>query len=424
MEQAKLIFRDKEYLLPVHEGSEGEVALDISQLRAQSGAVTYDPGYGNTGACKSSITFIDGDKGILHYRGYPIEELAEKSSFIEVSYLLIHGHLPTVQELEKYKHELVHHSLLHEDMKKMFEGIPSTAHPMGTLATLVAALGAFYDDTTKKSDIDANCIRLMAKMKTIAAFTYKRCIGQPYVYPNNKLSYTADLIHMMYKVPSDQFEVSPLIEEVLDKVLILHADHEQNCSTSTVRMAGSSHANLFATVAAGVGALWGALHGGANQEVLEMLEMIKNDNCDYKKYVNLAKDKNSDFKLMGFGHRVYKNFDPRAKILKASCDKVLAKLGVNDPLLEIAMNLERVALEDPYFVERKLYPNVDFYSGIIYKAIGLPVNMFTVMFALGRVPGWLAQWKEMREEAGQRISRPRQIYTGAVNQKYVPIEQR
>ncbi len=424
MEKAKLILQGKEYELPVIVGTEGEIGIDIQSLRNQSGAITFDPGYGNTGSCKSSITFIDGEKGILHYRGIPIEELAEKSNFIEVSYLLVFGHLPNKEEYAKFKYDLTHHSLIHEDMKKMFEGYPPTAHPMGVLSSMIASLSAFYPESDLETDIKLNIIRLIAKIKTIAAFAYKKSLGQPYIYPRNDLSYTGDLLHMMFGVPSEAYEVNPVVEDALDKLLILHADHEQNCSTSTVRMSGSSHANLFATISTGVGALWGPLHGGANQEVIEMLEVIRQDNRDYKKYVNMAKDKNSGFKLMGFGHRVYKNFDPRAKILKAACDRVLNELGINDPLLEIAKNLEQVALEDSYFIERKLYPNVDFYSGIIYKAIGIPVNMFTVMFALGRLPGWLAQWKEMREDPGLRIYRPRQIYVGKVNQKYIPIDER
>lgn len=424
MEKAKLILQGKEYELPVIVGTEGEIGIDIQSLRNQSGAITFDPGYGNTGSCKSSITFIDGEKGILHYRGIPIEELAEKSNFIEVSYLLVFGHLPNKEEYAKFKYDLTHHSLIHEDMKKMFEGYPPTAHPMGVLSSMIASLSAFYPESDLETDIKLNIIRLIAKIKTIAAFAYKKSLGQPYIYPRNDLSYTGDLLHMMFGVPSEAYEVNPVVEDALDKLLILHADHEQNCSTSTVRMSGSSHANLFATISTGVGALWGPLHGGANQEVIEMLEVIRQENRDYKKYVNMAKDKNSGFKLMGFGHRVYKNFDPRAKILKAACDRVLNELGINDPLLEIAKNLEQVALEDSYFIERKLYPNVDFYSGIIYKAIGIPVNMFTVMFALGRLPGWLAQWKEMREDPGLRIYRPRQIYVGKVNQKYIPIDER
>jgi len=424
MEDAKLLFNGKEYSLPVIEGTECEHGLDISQLRAQSGAITLDSGYGNTGSCKSAITFIDGEKGILHYRGYPIEELARKSNFVEVSFLLIYGHLPSKQELDNFRNQLTYHSLIHEDMKKFFEGFPRTAHPMGVLSAMVASLSAFYPDTDYQTDVNLNVIRLLAKLKTIVAFSYKKSIGQPYIYPQNHLSFTADLIHMLFAVPTEPYEVPKVLEDALDLLLILHADHEQNCSTSTVRMAGSSQANLFATISAGINALWGPLHGGANQEVLEMLENIRQDGSDYQKYINQAKDKKSGFKLMGFGHRVYKNFDPRARILKEAADKGLSQLGVNDPLLDIAKNLERVALEDSFFVERKLYPNVDFYSGIIYRAMNIPTNMFTVMFALGRLPGWIAQWKEMRDDPGTRIYRPRQIYTGKVNQKYIPVEKR
>ncbi len=424
MESAKLIFRGKEYDIPVVEGSEGEVGLDITALRAQTGAITYDPSYGNTGSCKSAITFIDGEKGILRYRGYPIEQLAEKSSFMEVSYLLLNGELPTSSQLSDFKDSLTHHSLLHEEMKKMFEGYTSTSHPMGMLAAMVASLSGYYQDTDKESDISLNAVRLLAKIKTIAAFSYKKLVGQPYVYPLNSLSYTADLLHMLFAVPSEHYSISPVLEDALDKVLILHADHEQNCSTSTVRMSGSSRANLFTTIASGISALWGPLHGGANQEVLMMLEQIRKDNCDYKKYINLAKEKKSGYKLMGFGHRVYRNFDPRAKILKEASDRVLHDLKVYDPLLDIAKNLERVALEDDYFIERKLYPNVDFYSGIIYRAMGIPMNMCTVMFALGRLPGWLAHWKEMMSDPNLKISRPRQIYTGSNERSYIPIYER
>jgi citrate synthase len=424
MEDAKLILNGKEYSLPVVEGTECEVAVDISQLRAQSGAITLDSGYGNTGSCKSAITFIDGEKGILHYRGYPIEDLAKNSNFVEVCYLLIYGNLPSNTELDNFRKQLTYHSLIHEDMKKFFEGFPRTAHPMGVLSSMVASLSAFYPDTDYQTDVNLNVIRLLAKLKTIVAFSFKKSIGQPYVYPQNHLSFTADLIHMMFAVPTEEYEVPKVLEDALDLLLILHADHEQNCSTSTVRMAGSSQPNLFAVISAGINALWGPLHGGANQEVLEMLEHIKNDGSNYQKYIDMAKDKKSGFKLMGFGHRVYKNFDPRAKILKEAADKVLTQLGVNDPLLDIAKNLERVALEDNFFVERKLYPNVDFYSGIIYRAMGIPTNMFTVMFALGRLPGWIAHWKEMRDDPSTRIYRPRQIYVGNVNQKYVPVDKR
>ena len=424
MKSAKVNINGKEYELPIVVGSEEEVGIDISKLRNQSGFITLDNGYGNTGSCQSSITFIDGEKGILRYRGYPIEELAEKSSFIEVSYLLIFGHLPSKKELENYMHDLTHHSLIHEDMKKFYEGFPPSAHPMTVLSSMVNSLSAYYPEAQYDEDQYLNIIRLIAKLKTIAAFSYKKSIGQAYVYPQNRLSYCADLINMMFAVPSAHYEVPKVLEEALDLLLILHADHEQNCSTSTVRMVGSSEANLFASMAAGINALSGALHGGANQRVIQMLEKIKDDGGDYKKYIEMAKDKDSKFKLMGFGHRVYKNFDPRAQILKASADRVLNELGVKDPLLDIAKNLEEIALKEEFFIERKLYPNVDFYSGIIYRAMGIPTNMFTVMFALGRLPGWIAQWKEMKETPGLRIYRPRQIYTGENKRQYVTIEKR
>ncbi|MCU7496128.1 MAG: citrate synthase [Ignavibacteria bacterium] len=422
MDNAKLVLNGKEYQLPVTVGTEGEVGIDITALRSKTGAITLDSGYGNTGSCESSITFIDGERGILQYRGYPIEELAAKSSFLEVSFLLIFGHLPTREELDKFTFDLTHHSLLREDMKKFYEGYPPTAHPMGVLCSMVVSLSAYYPDTQEERY--NNIIRLLAKLKTIAAFSYKKSIGQPYVYPRNNMSFAADLLHMMFAVPAEDYEVHQEVADALDLLLILHADHEQNCSTSTVRMVGSSEANMFATIASGICALWGKLHGGANQHVIEMLQRIQNEGGDYRKFIDMAKDKNSSFKLMGFGHRVYKNFDPRAKILKEAADKVLNKLGIKDPLLEIAKNLERVALEDSYFIERKLYPNVDFYSGIIYRAMGIPTEMFTVMFALGRLPGWIAQWKEMREDPAMRIYRPRQIYTGCTERSYIPIDER
>jgi citrate synthase len=421
---AKLLIGDKELDLPIATGTEGETSIDITKLRDKTEVITMDSGYGNTGSCFSSITFIDGEKGILRYRGYPIETLAENSNFIEVSYLLIYGHLPSKIELEQFQYDLTHHTLIHEDMKKFFEGFPPAAHPMGILSAMVSSLSAYYPDAYNPENYDLNIVRLLAKLKTIAAFSYKKSVGQPFIYPRNDLNFAADMIHMMFAVPSEEYEVPKVLEDALDLLLILHADHEQNCSTSTVRMVGSSNANLFATISAGICALWGPLHGGANQEVIEMLEHIKKDGGDFKKYINYAKDKESKFKLMGFGHRVYKNFDPRAQILKGCADKVLNLLGINDPLLEIAKNLEEAALKDPYFIEKKLYPNVDFYSGIIYRAMGIPTNMFTVMFALGRLPGWLAQWKEMKETPGIRISRPRQIYTGASLREYVPIHKR
>jgi citrate synthase len=424
MPSAKLILDGTEYALPVVVGSEDEIGLDIRKLRAETGAITLDSGYGNTGSCESAITYIDGEKGILRYRGYPIEDLARMSSFIEVSYLLIHGDLPSRPQLDEFRYRLTRHSMIHEDMKKFFEGYPPTAHPMAILSSMVTSLSPYYPESDDEETTNLNIIRLLAKVKTIAAYSYKKSIGQPYVYPRNDLGYAGDLLHMMFSVPSERYEVPPVLEKALTLLLILHADHEQNCSTSTVRMVGSSHASLFASISAGISALWGPRHGGANQEVIQMLERIAADGGDYAKYMELAKQKDSGFRLMGFGHRVYKNYDPRAKILKEVADEVLAQLGVSDPLLSIAENLEKIALEDEFFVERKLYPNVDFYSGILYRAMGIPTNMFTVMFALGRLPGWIAHWKEMREDTSARIYRPRQIYTGATAREYVGLGER
>jgi len=424
MSTAKLILDGREFELPVVVGTEDETGIDITSLRAKSMAITLDPGYGNTGACRSAITFIDGEKGILRYRGYPIEELARAARFTEVCYLLIHGHLPNQDELDGFRHLLTYHSMIHEDMKKFFEGYPPSAHPMAILSSMASALSTYYPVTASDEDIDLNIIRLLAKSKTVAAFAYKKSIGQPFSYPKNDLSYTANLLHMMFSVPTEGYEVPKVLDDALNLVLVLHADHEQNCSTSTVRLVGSSDANLFASVAAGVCALWGRLHGGANQSVIEMLKMVHADGGNFQKYLDKAKDSGSGFRLMGFGHRVYKNFDPRAKILKEAADKVLSDLDIDDPLLELAKNLEEAALEDDYFVERKLYPNVDFYSGIIYRAMGIPTNMFTVIFALGRIPGWLAHWKEMRQDPDRRIGRPRQIYVGEAERAFVPIGQR
>ncbi len=411
MKPARLILNGDEIDLPVIEGSEGEIGIDMSKLRAQTGAIALDPGYGNTGSCLSGITFINGEKGILRYRGYDIAELARNCLFTEVAYLLIWGHLPSQVELDDFRFQLTHHSMIHEDMKKFFEGFASPAHPMAILSAMIASLSTYYPEAA--DDLDLNVVRLLAKAKTIAAFSFKKSIGQPFIYPENDLSYCADFLRMTFAVPAEPYQVSPVLERALNLLLILHADHEQNCSTSTVRMVGSSQANLFASISAGICALWGPLHGGANQKVIEMLEKIRQDGSDYQKYVAMAKDKSSGFKLMGFGHRVYKNFDPRAQLLKEVAADVLNELGVEDPLLDIAKNLERIALEDDFFIQRKLYPNVDFYSGIIYRAMGIPTQMFTVMFALGRLPGWIAQWKELREDEHGRINRPRQIYTGA-----------
>jgi citrate synthase len=421
---ATLLLKGKEYELPVVEGVENEVAIDISSLRARTGAITLDPGYANTGSCSSAITFIDGERGILRYRGYPIEELATAASFVEVAYLLIYGHLPTAVELVTFDEKLTRHSLIHEDMKKFFEGFPPSAHPMAILSAMIASLSAYYPASTTEENRNLNIVRLLSKAKTIAAFSYKKSIGQPFIYPRNELSYTQNFLHMMFAVPPENYSVSPAVDRALNLLLILHADHEQNCSTSTVRLVGSSDANLFATVSAGICALWGPLHGGANQQVIEMLRQIHDNGNNPKMFVDKAKQKDSGSKLMGFGHRVYKNFDPRATILKRAADEVLGALGVHDPLLDIAKELEHIALKDPYFVERKLYPNVDFYSGIIYRAIGIPTNMFTVMFALGRLPGWLAHWKEMVEDKTTRINRPRQIYVGATKRSFVPMSER
>ncbi len=424
---AKLTLDGKEFELPTLVGTENEKAVDIRQLRAQSGFVTLDQGYMNTGSTTSSVTFIDGDKGILRYRGIPIEELAEKSTFTETAYLLIYGKLPTKPELDRWRTLLTRHSLIHEDMKRFFDGYPSTAHPMAILSAMVCSLSSYYPeslDVRNKEMNDVNIARLIAKVRTIAAYSYKKSIGQPFVYPKNNLNYCANFLNMVFSIPAEPYEIDEDVVKVLNQLFILHADHEQNCSTSTVRMVGSAQANVFASVAAGICALWGPLHGGANQEVLEMLETIHRDGGGPKKFIELAKKKDSGFRLMGFGHRVYKNYDPRAKVIKAACDKVLPKLRRQDPLLDVARTLEEEALRDPYFVDRKLYPNVDFYSGIIYRALGIPTNMFTVMFAIGRLPGWLAHWKEMVEDSNTKIARPRQIYTGPTLSHYVPMDER
>lgn len=413
--------------LPVIVGTENERAIDVAPLRAKTGLVTIDPAFMNTASTKSAITFLDGEQGILRYRGIPIEQLAEKSTFVETAYLLIHGNLPTQSELDRFSNLLTRHSLIHEDMKRFFDGFPSTAHPMAVLSAMTCSLSTYYPeevDINDKAQVEITFARLISKIRTIAAYAYKKSIGQPFVYPRNDLKYCGNFLNMMFSVPTEPFHIDPEIEQAMNLLFILHADHEQNCSTSTVRVVGSSRANVFASVAAGILALWGPLHGGANQEVIEMLEKIKADGGNVKKYVELAKDKNSDFRLMGFGHRVYKNFDPRAKIIKKTADKILAKLGIQDPLLDIAKELEEAALKDPYFVERKLYPNVDFYSGIIYRALGFPTDMFTVLFAIGRLPGWIAHWKEMMEDPTTKIARPRQIYTGPTARDYVAITER
>ena len=423
---AKVEVNGKTVELPVTVGSEGEVAFDISKLRGATGAVTLDWGYGNTGSCESGITFLNGEEGILRYRGYPIEQLAETANFEEVSYLLYYGELPTKAQLDKFNANIIHHTMLHEEMRSLFNAFPKDAHPMAILSSAVCALSTYYtriDDFTPDG-LEESMYRLMGKLPTIAAWAFKKSLGQPMNYPDNSLGYCENFLKMMFAVPTEKYDVHPDIAKALDVLLILHADHEQNCSTSTVRMVGSSRANLFASISSGISALWGPLHGGANQAVLEMLEDIVESGQSSEKFMESVKDKDSSSRLMGFGHRVYKNFDPRAKIIKAYADKVLDRLGINDPLLEVAKRLEETALKDSYFVERKLYPNVDFYSGIIYRALGIPVNMFTVMFAIGRLPGWISHWKEMTESPKNRIGRPRQIYTGSTERNYVPMNNR
>ena len=427
-EKAKIILPDgQSFDFPVLTGSEHEKGIDISSLRKQTGYITLDPGFVNTGSCESSITFLDGEKGVLQYRGYPIEELAEKSSFIEVGYLLINGELPKKDQLENFTNRINLHSMIHEDMRHFFEGFSQNSHPMVILSAMISSLSAYYAEASGKASIEnleINSARLIAKISTIAAFSYKKSVGQPFVYPRDELPYCAKFLNMMFSVPAESYELDPVIEKSLELLLILHADHEQNCSASTVRVVGSSMANVYASVASGILALWGPLHGGANQQVVEMLQQIHEDKSGISKFIEKAKNQDSSFRLMGFGHRVYKNFDPRAKILKVACDKLLNKLGINDPLLEIALELEETALTDDYFIERKLYPTLDFYTGIMYRAIGIPLNMFTVMFALGRVPGWIAQWKEMHEDPKQKIARPRQLFTGNTRRSYTTITER
>ncbi|MDA7579810.1 MAG: citrate synthase [Crocinitomicaceae bacterium] len=427
-EIAKIELDGKKFELPITEGTENEKGIDISKLRAETGGyITLDPGFKNTGSTKSAITYLDGENGILRYRGYPIEQLAEKASFLEVSFLLIYGELPSKEELDSFKASITNHTLVHEDMKQFFEAYPAQAHPMGILASMVCSLSTFYPESLDPNRTpeakDLTIHRLIAKLPTLAAWSFKNAMRHPFMYPKNNLEYCSNFMHMMFAMPTNDYEMDPVVVSALNKLLILHADHEQNCSTSTVRVVGSSHANLYASISAGISALWGPLHGGANQAVIEMLQKINDDGGDVDKWVAKAKDKNDPFRLMGFGHRVYKNFDPRATIIKGACDEVLEKMGVDDPLLDIAKKLEKVALEDEYFKARNLYPNVDFYSGIIYKAIGIPTEMFTVMFAIGRLPGWIAQWKEMIEN-GEPIGRPRQIYTGANERNYVAVENR
>ena len=426
-DKAELHYNGSVYQLPISEGTQNEKALDISRLRIESGLITLDKGFKNTGSTESAITFLNGEEGVLKYRGYSIEELADKSSFVEVSYLLIYGELPTTEQLLSFKKEITNHTLVHEDVKSILDGFPSKSHPMGVLSSLVSSLTAFYpkslDPNRSSSEVNGTIIRLLAKLPTLAAWSYKNRMRQPVVYPNNSLDYCSNFLRMMFALPTEEYQINPVVAKALDKLLILHADHEQNCSASTVRIVGSSHASLYTSVSAGIAALWGPLHGGANQAVIEMLENIRRDGGEVEKYVARAKDKSDSFRLMGFGHRVYKNFDPRATIIKKAADDVLKELGVDDPVLEIAKKLEEIALNDEYFVARGLYPNVDFYSGIIYRALGIPTDMFTVMFAIGRLPGWIAQWKEMREN-NEPIGRPRQVYTGYKSRDYITIDKR
>ncbi|MEI7998404.1 MAG: citrate synthase [Candidatus Omnitrophota bacterium] len=427
-EIAQIRLGDKVLDCPVIVSTEGEKAIDISKLRSTTGHITLDPGFGNTGSCKSAITYLDGEKGILRYRGIPIEQLAEHSSFVETSYLLIHGHLPTESQLDEFSEAFNEHSMIHEDMKNFFDAYPSNTHPMAILSAMICALSAYYpeliiEDPTKEQ-FNRIAVQLLSKVRTITAFSFKKSIGEPFVYPRYDLKYVPNFLNMMFSSPTHPYTIVDEVAHALQVLLILHADHEQNCSTSSVRLVGSSHANLYASISAGICALWGPLHGGANQAVIEMLETIQKDGGNVEKYVAKAKDKDDSFRLMGFGHRVYRNFDPRAKIIKKCADDLLKKLGINDPLLDLAKHLEEVALKDEYFISRKLYPNVDFYSGIIYRAIGIPLNMFPVMFAIGRMPGWIAHWKEMIEDPTTKIGRPFQIYTGETQHDYVPIEKR
>lgn len=427
-QNAKVILEGNTFELPIIIGTEGERGIDISRLRSLTNYVTFDHGFGNTSNCESAITYLDGEAGILRYRGYPIEELAEKSSFIETAYLLVYGSLPTSEQLRNFSESFNEHSMLHEDMKNFFKGFSSNAHPMSILASMVCSLAAYYPGidamNPTQADFDRIVVQLMSKVRTIAAFAYKKSQGQPFVYPRYDLEYIPNFLNMMFSSPINEYKIYDEVVQALKVLFILHADHEQNCSTSTVRLVGSAQANLYASITAGICALWGPLHGGANEAVIEMLELIHKDNNDVDKYVEMAKDKSNRFRLMGFGHRVYKSYDPRAKIIKRCAYDLLAKLGIDDPLLEIAIKLEQKALTDPYFMERNLYPNVDFYSGIIYRAIGIPKDMFTVMFAIGRLPGWIAHWKEMMDNPAGKIGRPRQIYVGPQQRKYVTINKR
>ena len=426
-ETVKLTYQGKAYEFPVLEGTCGEKAIDISSLRNNTGLITFDPGYMSTGSCQSKITYLDGEKGILLYRGYPIEQIAEKSSFIETACLLIYGELPTREQLDYFNYHLVHHSMVHESIKNLYDGFPNNPHPMAVCSAVVGSLSTFYQNelnVRSERQVEIAIHRLMAKLPTIAAYSYKKSIGQPFQYPDNTLSYSANFLKMMFALPCEPYEVDEDAAKVLDVLLILHADHEQNCSTSTVRLVGSSMCNLFASVSSAIYALWGPLHGGANQAVIEMLQNIHDDGGDVKKYVQKAKDPNDSFRLMGFGHRVYKNFDPRSRIIKKLADKIFSKPGAQEPLLDIALQLEEIAIKDSYFIEKKLYPNVDFYSGLIYRTLNIPINMFPVMFAIGRLPGWIAQWKELQEDKQFKIGRPRQLYKGSPKRDYVAIENR
>jgi len=426
-ETVKLTYQGKTYEFPVQEGTCGEKAIDIATLRKDTGLVTFDPGFMSTGSCQSKITYLDGEKGVLLYRGYPIEQIAEKSSFTETSYLLIYGELPTKDQLDNFQYHLVHHSMVHESIKNLYDGFPNNPHPMAVCSAVVGSLATFYQnelDVKNEREIEIATHRLIAKLPTIAAYSYKKSIGQPFQYPDNTLSYSANFLKMMFSLPCEPYEVDEDAAKVLDVLLILHADHEQNCSTSTVRLVGSSMCNLFASVSSAIYALWGPLHGGANQAVIEMLQNIHDDGGDVNKYVKKAKDSNDPFRLMGFGHRVYKNFDPRSRIIKKLAHKIFNKATSHEPLLEIALKLEEIAINDDYFVEKKLYPNVDFYSGLIYKALNIPINMFPVMFAMGRLPGWIAQWKELQKDKDFKIGRPRQIYTGLAKRDYISIQKR
>ena len=424
----QIIYDGKTFEFPLVEGTCGEKALDISNLRSETGLITFDPGFMSTGSCKSEITFLNGEKGILLYRGIPIEQLAEHSNFLETAYLLIYGHLPKKEELDYFNHHVTHHSMVHESIKNLYDGFPKNPHPMAVCSAIVGSLATFYQESqTQVRDerqLEISIHRLIAKLPTIAAYSYKKSIGQPLPYPKNSLSYTENFLYMMFSNPCEEYEVDPLAAKALDILLMLHADHEQNCSTSTVRLVGSSLCNLYASVSAGIYALWGPLHGGANQAVIEMLQTIHADGGDVDKFVNRAKDPDDSFRLMGFGHRVYKNFDPRSRIIKDLAHRIVERSGVHEPLLDIALQLEEIALKDEFFIERKLYPNVDFYSGLIYKALGIPVNMFTVMFAMGRLPGWIAQWKELQEDADFKIGRPRQVYMGNPHTDYLPLDKR